>query len=620
MRAPLPSNERERTEALERLRALGSPPSTRLTEIVALAAELCDAPMAAITIVTGDGVHRIASHGLDAQDPEIDVMPRDDSFCAYTILEEQPMVVVDAVVDARFFDLSAVTADPSVRFYAGAPLIEPGGHAIGSLCVMSHEPRDLTQGQRTALAVLSRQVIAQLQLSALADDHVDTLDDLDMARRNLEFLGSHDSLTGVHNRNAILALIDGLVPLNAAGSLNTAVLFIDIDDFEDVNDSLGHEAGDRVLVTIADRIHLGARNEDVLARLAGDQFVVVIPNAAPLAPEQMARRVLQMVSIPVEYHGAAINLTASVGVARWGGTVRDAADLISSGDAAMRYAKAEGKNRVVTFEDRVAAHRAHRIDTHSFVRHVVSEGSMRLDFQPLWSMATGSVIAHEALLRWDSPGAPNIDPGEFVSTAEAIGLVGEITRFTIMEGCRLAARRREAGELHAAVTVNLSSVQLERDEVILVVATALNESGLEPSGLILELTESAKLAESGSGQATLRELQNMGIRVALDDFGTGFSSLSLLRSFPFDFMKIDRSFVRVATDADREVLRSLVQLGHSLGMMVVAEGIEDAPMLDELREVGCDVAQGYLLGRPGPAEPPRNMDSHPLIMSARMGR
>ena len=143
----------------------------------------------------------------------------------------------------------------------------------------------------------------------------------------------------------------------------------------------------------------------------------------------------------------------------------------------------------------------------------------------------------------------------------------------------------------------------------------MNDSGLDPSGLILELTESAKLAESGSGQATLRELQNMGVRIALDDFGIGFSSLALLRNFPFDFMKIDRTFVSSKTDADRDVLRSLVQLGHSLGMMVVAEGIEDPEVLDQLRQLGCDVAQGYLLGRPGPADPPNNMDVHPLISS-----
>ncbi|TPW15819.1 MAG: putative diguanylate cyclase/phosphodiesterase with PAS sensor [Acidimicrobiaceae bacterium] len=577
MRVPLPSNERERLDAVARLRPVDVRRDGRLAEIVSLAAEICGTPMAAIAVVEGDEVRFIERHGF-----EVDVMPRDESICTYAILEDRTTVVSDAGTDARLFDRAIVTGPMGVRFYAGSPLIETGGHAIGTLCVMADEAGGIDAAQQSALEVLGRQAMAQIKLAALEDDQAGLIDDLDMARRNLDFLASHDALTGVYNRNAVIGVIEGLVPLNESGAMSTAVLFIDIDDFEDVNDSLGHDAGDRVLVTLADRIHLGARNDDVIARLAGDQFVVVIPNAPFLAPEQMARRVLQM----------------------------------ASGDAAMRYAKAEGKNRLVIFEVRVAAHRIHRINTHSFVRSVVSEGSMRLDFQPLWSMTSGAVIAHEALLRWDSPGAPNIDPGEFVATAEALGLVGEITRFTIIEACRLATRRREAGERNAAVTVNLSSVQLERDEVILVVATALNDSGLAPSGLILELTESAKLAESGSGQATLRELQNMGVRVALDDFGTGFSSLALLRSFPFDFMKIDRTFVTGVTDADREVLRSLVQLGHSLGMMVVAEGIEDATMLRQLQEVGCDVVQGYLLGRPGPAEPPRNMESHPLITPA----
>jgi predicted signal transduction protein with EAL and GGDEF domain len=368
-----------------------------------------------------------------------------------------------------------------------------------------------------------------------------------------------------------------------------------------------------VLVTIADRIHLGARGDDIVVRVASDQFVVLIPNAGSLGPESLARRLLQSIASPVEFQGATVSVTASIGISRWGDGVHSVDELMRSADAAMLDAKADGRNRYVAFEERVAQDLNRRLDTHGFVRHVVNGGLMRLDFQPLWSLTDGAIIAHEALLRWDSTNGPDIDPSAFVGAAEDIGLIGEVTRFTIHEACRLAARRRAAGEVGAAVTVNLSAVQLDRDEIILVVATALNESGLDPSGLILELTESSKLAESGSGKATLRELQNMGIRIALDDFGTGFSSLALLRSFPFDFMKIDRSFISAPTDADRDVLRSLVQLGHSLGMMVVAEGIEEPEVLEQLRQLGCDVVQGYLLGRPGPADPPNNMAAHPLI-------
>lgn len=609
MRAPIPSNEADRMDALVGLRVLDSPSDPHLDEIVAMAADLCGTSMAAITLVDGDRVHSIAAHGVTSIDTA-----RDAAFCAHTILGESPLVVADAARDPRFFD-SQLVIGLGARFYAGAPLLTAGGHAIGALCVLGHDGRTIDARQLRMLEVLARQAMARIRLDRLVEDHTGVLDDLDMARRNLDYLATHDPLTGLFNRTAITEVLQGLVDANAAGSVATAVLLIDIDNFADVNDTYGHDAGDRVLVTIGDRIHLGARGDDAVARLVGDQFVVVVPNAGTFAPETLARRLLQAIAVPVEHRQAAIAVTASIGVARWDVDAPAPTDLLRRVEAAVRYAKTEGRNRYVVFEDRVADDLSRRLDAHTFVRHVVTQGRMRLDFQPLWSLSTGGVVAHEALLRWDSPGAPTIGPGEFVAVAEQIGLVGEITRFTIHEGCRLAARRRQAGEHDAAVTVNLSSVQLERDEVILVVATALTESGLEPSGLILELTESARLAESGAGQATLRELQEMGVRIALDDVGTGFSSLALLRRFPFDFMKIDRTFVTAATTTDRDVLRTLVQLGHSLGMMVVAEGIEDAELLAQLRSVGCDVAQGYLLGRPGPAEPPHHMASHPLIAS-----
>jgi diguanylate cyclase (GGDEF)-like protein len=616
MRAPIPTNERQRLEALEAL-AVGSSErdddhpggrhDERLSEIVGLAAELCHAPMAGVSIVDGDRQWFLSHRGMPEHSTE-----RGRSFCAHAILSDQVLVVNDARIDARLFD-SPLVVDDGIRFYAGAPLISAEGCAIGTLCVADRTPRTIEPWQEKMLQILARQAMAQLRLSQLVDEHEEALDDLDMAQRNLSFLATHDPLTGVLNRRAVTDLIDGLATANATGSVSSALLFIDLDHFKDVNDAYGHDAGDRVLVTIADRIHLGARGDDAVARLASDEFVVVIPNASTFAPESLAQRLNRAISVPVEHQGRAINVTASIGIARWGDQVLSAGDLLRDASAAMNYAKLEGRNRVVTFEDRVATELTRRLDKHSFVRHVVREGALRLDFQPLWSLSSGQVIAHEALLRWDSPGAPVITPAEFVATAEEIGLVGEITRFTIREACRLAARRRAAGELRATVTVNLSSIQLERDEVILEVASALNDHGLEPSALVLELTESAKLADSGPGQATLRELQNMGVRIALDDFGTGFASLALLRSFPFDYMKIDRSFVTVQSAADRDVLRSLVQLGHSLGMMVIAEGIEEPAVLEQLRELGCDVAQGYLLGRPAPADTPSHAGPHPLI-------
>lgn len=585
MRAPIPTNETARLQALHELRVLDTASDDRFDEIVRLAAQLCNAPMAAINLIDGDRqwtMARVGRHPMHT--------PRGMAFCAHTIMDDEVMVVADAAADDRFRNSDLVVGDPHVRFYAGAPLLSSDGQALGALCVLDHAPRSIEPWQADVLRMLARQAAGLMRLDALEGDHGGALDDLDTARRNLSFLATHDALTGLLNRQALVATLETLAAANRALTVTTAVVLVDLDHFKDINDSSGHEAGDRVLVTIADRIHLGARGDDIVARLASDQFVVVIPNASQLGPESLARRLLQSIAVPVEFQGRSVSVTASIGIARWGDEVATVDELMRNVDAAMVDAKTEGRNRYAAFEDRVARKLTQRLDAHAFVRQVVNGRSMRLDFQPLWSLSTGTVIAHEALLRWDDPRGPSIDPGTFVAVADEIGMIGEITRFTINEGCRLAARRRAAGEIGAAVTVNLSAVQLDRDEVILVVATALNDSGLDPSGLILELTESGKLAESGSGQATLRELQNIGVRIALDDFGTGFSSLALLRRFPFDFMKIDRSFVTAHTEADREVLRSLVQLGHSLGMTVVAESIEEEDVLEQVRALDCALA------------------------------
>lgn len=584
MRAPTPTHEHDRLQALHDLRALDIPADQRFDDIARSAADLFGATTAVIALVDHDRVWPKAHVGIGAGQHAL-VAP----LSALTIAGDGVVVVPDASADERLAG-DAVEADGTiVRFAAGAPLATVDGHSIGALVVLGAELRAVEPWQQRMLQLLAQQAMAEMRIDALRDDYEGALDDLDMARRNLSFLATHDPLTGLKNRQALDTTLQGLVSANRAGTVTSAVLVVDLDNFKDVNDSLGREAGDRVLVSIGDRIHLGARGDDTVARLASDQFVVVIPDAGSIGAESLARRLLQTIAAPVDHHGASIAVTASIGIARWGTEVTSVDEVMRSAEAALHEAKREGRNRYVTFEDRVADELARRLDAHTFVRQVVRAQAMRLDVQPLWSLSSGKVVAHEVMLRWDAPLGPRIEPSEFVAAAEAIGLIGEITRFTISEGCRLAARRRAAGEHDAAVTVKLSSLQLERDEVILVVATALNESGLEPSGLILEITESATLARSGSAQATLRELQHMGVRIALDDVGIGFASLALLRSFPFDFMKIDRSFVTVAADADRDVLRSLVQLGHSLGMRVVTEGAGELAALEHLRGVSGDI-------------------------------
>jgi diguanylate cyclase len=607
MPAPHPRDEQQRLAALLELRVAESGRDDTLAEIVDLAAKVCGAAMAAVSIVGYDRQVFRSQHGFSTTETE-----RDRSLCAHAILSDVLFVVQDATIDPRVSDSPLVTGEPHVRFYAGAPLVSADGHAVGTLCVLDTAPGRIEPWQGRMLEVLARQAMAHLRLDRLVDDSDDVTEELHVARRNLDFLATHDSLTSLLNRQAITDLIDGLATPNAAGSASSAVLHIDLDDFRHINETYGHVAGDRVLVTIADRIHLGARGDDAVGRLASDEFVVLVQNAMSMGPESLARRLLDAISLPIEFDGTEITVTASIGVARWSPDMLSAGDLLRASSAATHEAKAEGGNRVRCFESHDTDAGRRRSDVHAFVRRIVTAGALQLEFQPLWSLASGALVAHEALLRWNGDHRFDLTPGDFVSAAEELDIVSQVTEFTIREACRVAAIHRAAGDPAAAVSVNLSATQLERDEVILTVASALNDSDLEPSALILELTESAKLASSGPGRATLRELHNMGIRIALDDFGTGFASLDLVRALPFDFMKIHGSFVAAQSDVDREVLRSLVQLGHSLGMMVVAEGIEEPAVLEQLGALGCDLAQGYLLGRPTPTGVTAG-GSHPLI-------
>ncbi|MEX0848083.1 MAG: EAL domain-containing protein [Ilumatobacteraceae bacterium] len=579
-----------------------------LDEIVDLAARVCGTSMAAISIVGFDRQWFRTQRGFST--PETD---RDRSLCAHAILSDVLFVVEDAHTDPRVDDSVLVTGDPHVRLYAAAPLVSADGHAVGTLCVLDTEPGTIEPWQGRMLEVLARQAMAHLRLDCLVGDGNEVADELGDAQRNLDFLATHDSLTSLLNRQAITDMIDGLATSNAAGTSSSAVLHIDLDDFRHINEVHGHVAGDRVLVTIADRIHLGARGDDAVGRLASDEFVVLIPNAMSMGPETLAQRLLQAIAVPVEFDDMEIMVTASIGLARWSTDMLSAGDLLRASSAAMHDAKSDGGSQVHGFEIHETDTVRRQSDVNAFVRRIVTAGALRLEFQPQWSLSSGALVAHEALLRWNSDHRFDLTPGEFVAAAEDLGLVSEITEYTIREACRVAAVHRSTGDESASITVNLSAMQLERDEVILTVASALNDFGLDPSALVIDLTESTKLATSGPGQATLRELHNMGIRIALDDFGTGFASLDLVRALPFDFMKIHGSFVAAQSDVDREVLRSLIQLGHSLGMTVVAEGIEEPAVLEQLGLLGCDLAQGYLLGRPSPFELIKASGFHPLI-------
>lgn len=414
----------------------------------------------------------------------------------------------------------------------------------------------------------------------------------------------HDGLTGLPNRILLMDRIgQALVQARRRGT-HVAVFFVDVDGFKTINDTRGHAAGDLLLIEVGWRLRALGRKEDTVARLAGDEFVVLcedLPHQA--AAEDMARRLLRGLEKPYEIDRDVFRSSASLGIAL---SDRDSTpdELLQDADIAMYRAKDVGRGRYMVYDKNLRASRDHRLRTETELRHGIENGQLRVVFQPVVSLADGTLAAAEALVRWERPGRGLLEPAEFLDVAESTGLIIPLGRWMIPEACRqLADWRRNDPSAPAHLAINISAVELATAGIVDVVAQALRDHGLPASALCIEITESALLDGNSANISTVRQLRAMGIRIALDDFGTGYSSLTHLKRFPVDVVKIDRSFVAgLGTDAeDTAIVGAVVGLAHALGLATTAEGVETAAQRDDLRRLGCTYAQGYLYARPVPA-------------------
>jgi diguanylate cyclase (GGDEF)-like protein/PAS domain S-box-containing protein len=423
------------------------------------------------------------------------------------------------------------------------------------------------------------------------------------AEQELAHQSFHDALTGLPNRALFSDRVEQALRRDRRSRLDPAVIYLDLDGFKGVNDSLGHEAGDLLLCEVSRRLLNAVRAGDAVTRLGADEFAVLIEqSSSPLdEAEEVTRRVLQALDVPVEVESRLVTVSASVGIA-----VADAdstaSSLIRDADVAMYRAKASGKGRSVVYEPAMREAAVERLRLETDLVHAMAADQFRLDYQPVVDLATGRVIGFEALLRWDHPELGVVPPDKFIPIAEDNGLIVQIGRWVLDEACRQAAQWRaelpENGDISMAV--NVSARQIASPNLAQHVAQALAASGLAPASLVLELTETVLVHDAELAARRLQELRRLGIRLAVDDFGTGYSSLSYLRQFPFDILKVDKSFVATITDADAipAIVRGLLDLGHTLGLETVAEGVEDVVQRDALRLHGCDLAQGYLFARP----------------------
>lgn len=415
-------------------------------------------------------------------------------------------------------------------------------------------------------------------------------------------LAYHDPVTRLPNRTRFRDLVARALHDAARDSEYVSVLMIDLDRFKQVNDALGHHAGDRFLAEIGRRLRGALRAEDVVSRLGGDEFACLLAEATNRRDAvALAERTLEALTKPVEIEGHQIQPGASIGVAYLPAIGLSVDDLVAAADLALYEAKRRGRGRVVCFEDDLDRDVRTRAVLEADMRRAITSDEFRLDFQPLVDLATGRVRQAEALIRWAHPTRGLLRPDAFVPIAEDAGLVIPLGRWVLREACRQAASWPGiGGKSRAAVNVNLSGVQLRDPGLIREVIGALHETGLDPRQLTLELTESTALDDLDGTIAALHRLRVLGIRFALDDFGTGHSSLSYLHRLPVDEVKIDRSFVASldSSKVSSAVVQAVVTVASAVGVSVVAEGIESRDQLRTVTSLGCDVGQGYLLGRP----------------------
>lgn len=433
-----------------------------------------------------------------------------------------------------------------------------------------------------------------LRISAIRDMRKQKEDEA-----RIRHLAQHDMLTGLPNRTYFRERFQQAIQtqLNADGT-TSALLLVDLDRFKDINDLYGHPVGDKLIQTVAHRLNACISHHDMAARLGGDEFAIIqVNNKSEAEVGLLTNKIIEVLSKPIHVgNSITVRTSASIGIALIPDHGTDPDELMSKADIALYEAKEAGRNTFAFFEAKMEESILLRRTMEGDLRNALANGQLQLHFQPQARSETRLIVGFEALLRWNHPKKGQIRPNDFIPVAEESGLIVPIGRWVLHEACKQAAQWPE----QYRVAVNLSPVQFCDEYLIEEVKNALAKSGLSPERLELEITESVLIHDNRRALGILNQLKELGITIALDDFGIGYSSLSYLRRFPFDRLKIDRSFVKGVTHTPElaAIIRAVIHLGQALGMEVIAEGVETEPELDLLRAESCDEVQGYLIGRP----------------------
>ena len=667
-----PAYETLRLSKLQNYSILDTPAESAYDDIVELAAHICEAPTALVSLIDADRQWFKARIGLDATESS-----RDAAFCAHTIQQDDVLVVEDTHQSDLFCDNPLVTGAPHIRFYAGAPLITPDGYALGSLCVIDYVPRQIKAHQKQALKILSRQVVAQMELryqssqlksvnaslerrvnertaglTAALQKLLVTQNKLRKRKTALRHSALHDPLTGLPNQSYFVQRLEQSIQLANRDQRHLyAVLSIDINDFDSINQSLGHEVGDRILKHVADQIRLMLRKSDLVARLGGDEFAVLlddIPNAehAIVAVERIQAQLRQ----PYKTQGKPLFISTSIGITFSQQGYRQPETAIRDANIAMHRAKQQTKQRTEKLLDAQLKHQnqrqlgplkspiliqedaapvaghfvvfdsafssqasSARITLEDELRQAFLLDQFELHYQPIFTLFDPhsaaermdekpwkSLVGFEVLLRWHHPDRGLLDAQGFIEAVEDIGIIQQICDQTIHRACQeLSVWRDRFHQPALKLHINLSLLEIQCPRLLSHWQSALSKYHLPASACRVEITEQVLLSSDPTVYTSLQQLSVLGIDLCIDDFGRGHSSLSRLHQLSISALKVDRTFIeKLSEPSSWDIVKTILDLGHSADMDVIAEGIETAEQIEMLTRLGCHKAQGFWLARP----------------------